>query len=48
MAAYNPVTADQLGGLVWTSKDGRLERFEADFGNGHKAVNWVMWAQAKK
>lgn len=48
MAAYNPVTADQLGGLVWSSKDGRLERFEVDFGNGHKAATWVMWAKAKR
>ena len=44
MAAYNPVTADQLGGLVWSSRDGRLTRHEVDFGNGYKAATWVMWA----
>ena len=48
MAAYNPVTADQLGGLVWSSKDGRLTRHEVDFGHGYKAATWVMWANKPK
>jgi hypothetical protein len=48
MRQYNPITVDQLGGLVWSNNDGRLERYEVEFGHGHKVVNWVIRTRASK
>ena len=34
----------QWGKLVASSKNGRLQVFEADFGHGHKIITFVTWA----
>ena len=42
---YNPMRLEQFGRLVYSGDGGRTERYEVDFGNGHKAINHVIWAK---
>jgi hypothetical protein len=36
---------ENWGNLVFTSENGRASIFERDFGNGHRIVTFVTWAQ---
>ena len=40
----NPMTSAQWGRLVRTSRNGRVQIYELDFGRGHKVVTHVFWA----
>jgi hypothetical protein len=35
---------NQWGKLVRASRNNRVQVFEADFGNGHKIITHVFWA----
>ncbi len=43
MKDYNPMRLEDFGTLVQSGDGGRTERYEVDFGNGHKVINQVIW-----
>jgi hypothetical protein len=45
MMNYSPMSLDQMGALVWRSRDGRLERYEMDFAAGWKVANLLIRAR---
>lgn len=42
---FNPTSLQEFGTLVWVGDGGRTERYEANFGDGHKMVTQVIWAK---
>jgi hypothetical protein len=45
MLDYNPVRLEDFGTLMASGDGGRTERYEVDFGSGHKVVNIVTWVK---
>ena len=44
MADIDFATPAQWGKLIQSSRGGRVEVYELDFGAGHKVVTFVIWA----
>ena len=47
LQAYNPMVLSQFGKKMSSGDGGRTEVYEQEFANGWKAVNFVIWANAK-
>ena len=47
MVDFNGLRMENLGQLMYSGDGGRTERYESDFGGGHKVVTQVVWAGKK-